>query len=383
MLRVGLTGGIGSGKSTVAAQFARHGATVVDADQIAREVVAPGSPGLAAVASRFGPTVLGADGSLDRAALAAVVFADTAALRDLEAITHPLIFARSRMVMAAGAAGIVVHDHPLLVEKSMGAEYHLVVVVDAPVETRVARLVGRGLTAGDARARIAAQASYDERLAAADVWLDNSGAFEGAAEQVERLWANRLAPYEANLQSSTRVKRPEMTTLADPDPGWAARGARVAARISHALAGRATDVEHIGSTAVPSLPAKDVVDVQVGIRQLAAADEPGFVAAMRAAGYVLEAGRGRDHPHPADAPPDGWRKRFYGGCDQAVSSTSTCGRPGPRGTGSLSVSGTGCGRTRRPGTSTRPRSGGLRRSIPRRGPTRRPRRTGSPPRIRE
>src|SRR6478609_6995336 len=173
MLRVGLTGGIGSGKSTVSAQLVSLGAVVVDADAVAREVVEPGTPALAAVADRFGAAVLDREGGLDRPALGRVVFGDPAALRDLETLTHPAIWARTAQIIDdAGPDAVVVHDMPLLVEKGMGADYHLVVVVGASQEVRVRRLVDqRGMSEADALARMAAQADDDARRAAADVWL--------------------------------------------------------------------------------------------------------------------------------------------------------------------------------------------------------------------
>lgn len=195
-MRVGLTGGIGSGKSTVAARLTALGAVVVDADQVAREVVAPGTPGLAEIAERFGPDVIAADGSLDRAALAAVVFDDERARRDLEAITHPRIRARSAELMAAAPAGaVVVHDIPLLVEMRLASDYDLVVVVDVPADERVRRLVDlRGMPESAARARVAAQATDEERAAIADVLLDNSGTLAELETAVDRLWWQRLAP---------------------------------------------------------------------------------------------------------------------------------------------------------------------------------------------
>ena len=193
MLRIGLTGGIGSGKSTVSRLLGEHGAVVVDADVIAREVVAPGTPGLAAIVEAFGPTALAADGSLDRPGLAAVVFADPEARRRLDGIVHPLVRARAgELEAAAPADAVVVHDVPLLAETGQGSSYDLVVVVEADPAVRVARLVQRGLTADDARARIAVQATDEQRRAIADVVLDNSGTPEQLAEQVDRFWAERV-----------------------------------------------------------------------------------------------------------------------------------------------------------------------------------------------
>ncbi len=195
MLRIGLTGGIGSGKSTVSALLAQRGAVVVDADRIAREVLEPGTPGLAQVVDAFGEAVLATDGSLDRQALAAIVFADPDARAELDGIVHPLVRARTAELVAAVPEGsVVVNDVPLLVETGQQGSYDLVLVVAADSETRVSRLVHRGLTAEDARARIAAQASDEQRRAVADVVLDNSGTREQLAEQVDRFWTERVAP---------------------------------------------------------------------------------------------------------------------------------------------------------------------------------------------
>ena len=195
MLRIGLTGGIGSGKSTVSALLAARGAVVIDADRIAREVVEPGTPGLAAVVEAFGPDLLGADGSLDRPALAAIVFGDPEARKRLDGIVHPLV--RSRAAELAAAApedAVVVHDVPLLVETGQAASYDLVLVVQADPETRVFRLVQRGLTEADARARMAAQATDEQRRAVADVVLDNGGTEAELAAQVNRFWTERVRP---------------------------------------------------------------------------------------------------------------------------------------------------------------------------------------------
>jgi dephospho-CoA kinase len=192
---VGLTGGAGAGKSTVAARLRELGAVVIDADTLAREVLEPGSDGLAEVVKTFGEGVLRADGSLDRAALAAVVFSDPQQRRALEAITHPRIAARTAELLAGAPADAgVVHDIPLLVEKAMAPAYDLVVVVDAPEEQRVRRLVRRGLAEADARGRIAAQATRAERKAVADVWLENDGSADDLVTAVDTLWRERLAP---------------------------------------------------------------------------------------------------------------------------------------------------------------------------------------------
>jgi dephospho-CoA kinase len=198
MLRIGLTGGIGSGKSTVSALLDERGAMIVDADVIAREVVAAGTPGLAAIATAFGDGVLAPDGSLDRPALAAVVFADPEARRRLDGIVHPLVRARAgELAAAAPPDAVVVHDVPLLVETGQAGRYDVVLVVEADAETRVARLVRRGMTEDDARARIAAQATDEQRRAVADVVLDNSGTREELAAQVGRFWAERVEPARA------------------------------------------------------------------------------------------------------------------------------------------------------------------------------------------
>lgn len=198
MLRIGLTGGIGSGKSTVAGLLAERGAVVVDADRIAREVVEPGTPGLAAVVEAFGESVLAADGSLDRPALASVVFTDPAARARLDAIVHPLVRDRAVALTAEAAPdAVLVNDVPLLVETGQAGSYDLVLVVEAELETRLARLVERGTTREDARARIAAQASDEQRRAVADVVLDNSGTLEQLVDQVDRFWRERVEPARA------------------------------------------------------------------------------------------------------------------------------------------------------------------------------------------
>ncbi|GGV15890.1 MULTISPECIES: dephospho-CoA kinase [Streptomycetaceae] len=190
MLKIGLTGGIGAGKSEVSRLFASYGAVVVDADLIAREVVAPGTEGLAAVLAEFGPGVLRADGELDRPALGALVFADQDRLRALNAIVHPLVRARSaELEEAAAPDAVVVHDVPLLAENGLAPLYDLVVVVDAADEVRLDRLVRlRGMAEAEATARMAAQATREARLAVADLVIDNSGPLEALAPRVREVW---------------------------------------------------------------------------------------------------------------------------------------------------------------------------------------------------
>ncbi len=190
MFRLGLTGGIGSGKSLVSARIASHGAIVIDYDLLAREAVEPGTPALAAIAERFGDDVIAPDGTLDRTALGAVVFGDDTARHDLEAITHPAIFdlaiAREATVPVDA---VVVHDHPLLVEVGMDAFCDLVVVVDAPEDVQLERLTTlRGMTEADARARLTAQTSREVRTAAADIVLDNTGSIEELEAKVDEIW---------------------------------------------------------------------------------------------------------------------------------------------------------------------------------------------------
>lgn len=190
MIKVGLTGGIGAGKSEVARLLAQRGAVVVDADALAREAVAPGRPELAAVVAEFGDGVLAADGTLDRAALARVVFGDPERLAALEAIVHPYVARRSAELIAeAPPDAVVVYDVPLLFEKQLQGVFDLVVVVEAPEDERVRRLVAaRGMAESDARARIVAQATAAERLAIADVVVENHGPHEHLRHQVDALW---------------------------------------------------------------------------------------------------------------------------------------------------------------------------------------------------
>ncbi|MEU9409058.1 dephospho-CoA kinase [Streptomyces sp. NPDC048281] len=192
MLKVGLTGGIGAGKSEVSRLLVGHGAVLIDADRIAREVVAPGTPGLAAVTEAFGPEVLAADGSLDRPKLGSIVFADPARLAVLNSIVHPLVGARSRELESGAAAdAVVVHDVPLLAENGLARLYGVVVVVDVAPGTQLDRLTRlRGMTEDDARARMAAQATREKRLEIADIVIDNDVPLEALRERVGEVWAD-------------------------------------------------------------------------------------------------------------------------------------------------------------------------------------------------
>ncbi|HEY3087496.1 MAG TPA: dephospho-CoA kinase [Jatrophihabitantaceae bacterium] len=193
-MRVGLTGGLGSGKSTVAAMLAQHGAVIIDADAIAFEVVRAGTSGFDAVVARFGPDVVGADGELARARLAEIVFADDAARDALNEIVHPLVAQRSAQLMAGVADdAIVVYDVPLLAENDLAGGFDVVVIVEADLATRLRRLAARGLPEPMARARIAVQASDEQRRAIADVILHNDGSQEALAAQVDALWGQLAA----------------------------------------------------------------------------------------------------------------------------------------------------------------------------------------------
>jgi dephospho-CoA kinase len=197
MLTVGLTGGIGSGKSAAASRLAALGAVVVDSDVIAREVVAPGTQGLQAIVDAFGPDVLASDGSLDRARLAAEVFGDPAARATLNGIVHPLVREQTAAKFAQAEQrdpdAIIVNDVPLLVEGGLQSLYEVVVVVDVPVETQLERLTEeRGMPEADARARIDAQASREQRLAAANHVIDNRGDLHDLDHEVARVWEQLL-----------------------------------------------------------------------------------------------------------------------------------------------------------------------------------------------
>ncbi len=306
---VGLTGGIGSGKSAVAARLAGLGAVIVDADQLSREVVAPGTEGLAEIVATFGERVLGPDGALDRAALGSLVFTDEAGRRALEAIIHPRVRTRTaELVAAAPPDAVVVNDVPLLVESGLGPTYHLVVVVQTAMSIRLERLTrDRGMAPAEARRRIAAQADDVHRRAAADVLLTNDGTRDELHRAVDALWADRLLPYAVNLRDR-QVAQPPRTDRVEADPTWPEQYARLAARIHRAVTPADLRIDHIGSTAVPEPDSVDVIDIQLTVRCLGDAD--GVLAEQLAeAGFPRLPETGRDAPR--------WPERVHGSADPA------------------------------------------------------------------
>lgn len=284
MLRIGLSGGIGAGKSTVSSTFSDLGGIVVDGDVIAREVVEPGTEGLAKLVDAFGREILHDDGALNRPALAAIAFSDEEKRQTLNGIVHPLVaHRRSELIAAAADDAVIIEDIPLLVESGMAPMFPLVVIVHADEELRVKRLIEyRGFTEEDARARIAAQATEEQRRAVADVWLDNSGTAGELVEKARALWHERILPFAHNLHGNRPA--PSKPVLVPFDPAWPDQARRIVARLNTACGHRAVRVDHIGSTAVPGMDAKDVIDVQVTVASLADADE--LDEALTAAGYV-------------------------------------------------------------------------------------------------
>ncbi|GAB2658023.1 dephospho-CoA kinase [Gordonia jinhuaensis] len=317
MIRLGLTGGIGAGKSTVARALTELGGIVVDADRIAREVVEPGTPGLAALVEAFGEQILSADGALNRPALAAKAFADDEQRAKLNSITHPLVAARTaELVEQAPGDAIVVQDIPLIVENQMAPFFHLVAVVGTDETIRLDRLTRiRGMDEQDARARIRAQASDEQRRAVADVWIDNSGDEEITREAVRRLWDERLVPFERNTRERIAVSGP--VALADADPAWAAAGARLVNRLWALCGEKATAIDHIGSTAVPGLAAKPVLDIQICVAEMGVADA--LVDVLADGGFPRRTGVDHDEPKPDPrsgvTDPAVWVKRLHGSAD--------------------------------------------------------------------
>lgn len=329
MLRIGLSGGIGAGKSTVSAAFSELGAIVVDGDVISREVVQPGTEGLAALVEAFGAEILLPDGALNRPALAAVAFSDDEKRATLNGIVHPLVGKRrSELIDAAPADAVIVEDIPLLVESHMAAMFPLVIIANADVEVRVARLIEhRGFSEADARARIAAQATEEQRRAVADVWLDNSGGPDDLKARALDLWHRRVAPFARNLDAG--VSAVVAARLVPADPTWADQGRRIVDRLNTACGHRAVRIDHIGSTAVPGLDAKDVIDVQVTVPSLEVADE--LAGALLAAGYPRLPGITEDISHGDDSALR--NERFHASADPGRPTNvhlRVDGRPGQR-----------------------------------------------------
>jgi dephospho-CoA kinase len=284
VLRIGLSGGIGAGKSTVSSTFSDLGGIVVDGDVISREVVEPGTEGLAQLVEAFGEQILSDDGSLNRPALAAIAFSDEAKRQTLNGIVHPLVGRRrSELIAEAGDDAVIVEDIPLLVESGMAPMFPLVIIVDADEDLRVKRLIEhRGFSEEDARARIKAQATEEQRRAVADVWLDNTGSADELVTEARNLWHKRIVPFEHNLDAGESAR--SQPVLVPYDPSWPDQARRIAARLNTACGHRAVRIDHIGSTAVPGLTAKDVIDMQVTVASLDDADE--LADALRSAGYV-------------------------------------------------------------------------------------------------
>ncbi len=313
MLRSGLTGGIGAGKSTVSATFSECGGIVVDGDIIAREVVEPGTTGLTKLVESFGSQILRPDGALDRPALAAIAFSDENKRQTLNGIVHPLVaHRRSELIAAAAEDAVIVEDIPLLVESQMAPMFPLVVIVDADPEVRVRRLIDhRGFSEADARARIAAQATEEQRRRVADVWLDNSGSQGRIVEQARDLWYHRILPFAHNLGSHT--PGPEPHRMVPADPSWPQQAGRILARLNTACGHRALRIDHIGSTAITGMDARDVIDVQVTVAGPETADE--------LAEHLLAAGYPRIDAVTAEAALDDdtggslWHKRFHASAD--------------------------------------------------------------------
>jgi dephospho-CoA kinase len=288
VLRIGLTGGIGAGKSTVSATLRELGAVVVDGDVIAREVVEPGTPGLASLVDAFGEEILTAEGALNRPVLAKIAFPDDEKRATLNGIVHPLVAQRRSELIAAadddtGSSTVVIEDIPLLVESQMAPLFPLVIVVHADAEVRVRRLIEyRGFSEEDARARIAAQATEEQRRAVADVWLDNAGDADDLVAAARRLWHDRIEPFAANLAAGRPAAEPSEIVAADPE--WPAQGQRIVARVRTACGHRAARVEHVGPTAEAGRAARDVIDIDVTV---ASSDSAGDLSEpLAGVGYV-------------------------------------------------------------------------------------------------
>jgi dephospho-CoA kinase len=310
MLRIGLTGGIGAGKSTVSATFSECGGIIVDGDVIAREVVERGTDGLAQLVEAFGEDILLPDGALNRPALAAKAFVDDEQRATLNAIVHPLVGRRRlEIIESVPDDAVVVEDIPLLVETGMAPMFPLVVVVTAPIETRVTRVVDRGMDEVDARARIKAQAPEEQRRAIADVLLDNSGQQEQLVEKARDVWYNRVLPLGDNIRAG-RVAEHKLE-LVPYKPQWPDDAQRIIKRLQTACGAKALRADHVGSTAVPGLDSKDVIDIQVTVASLDIADE--IAGALADVGYPRIEQITSDMSYNDD--PALWCKRIHGAAD--------------------------------------------------------------------
>lgn len=302
--------------------FSELGGVVVDGDVIAREVVEPGTDGLAALVEAFGEDILLPDGALNRPALAAVAFPDEEKRKTLNGIVHPLVAKRrAELIGAAADDAVIIEDIPLLVESQMAPLFPLVIIVHADQGLRVARLIEhRGFSEADAHARIAAQATEEQRRAVADVWLDNSGTAEELVERATALWHDRIVPFANNVQAHVPAR--VAPRLVPADPTWPDQAARIVARLNTACGHHAVRIDHTGSTAVPGLDAKDVIDVQVTVPSLEVADE--LADALLAVGYVrgdATTDVGKDDARSTVAEfdhtndPSLWHKRLHASAD--------------------------------------------------------------------
>lgn len=307
----------------MSATFSELGGVVVDGDVIAREVVQPGTEGLTALVDAFGNEILLPDGALNRPALAAIAFTDDEKRATLNGIVHPLVAKRREELIAAAAPdAVIVEDIPLLVESQMAPIFPLVVIVHADPQTRLTRLTQqRGMPEADARARIAAQATEEQRRLVADVWLENSGTAEELGAAARALWSERILPFAHNVESRVPARQPPR--LVPADATWPDQASRIVARLRTTCGHHAVRIDHIGSTAVPGLDAKDVIDVQITVASLDVADE--LADALLAAGYprvedvtlddVKADGRSAVAAFDHSTDPALWRKRFHASGD--------------------------------------------------------------------
>ncbi len=280
---MGLTGGIAAGKSLAAQRLRSLGAVVIDADALAREVVEPGTDGLAEVVDAFGAHLITAEGSLDRKALGEVIFADPQARERLNGLLHPRIRRLSEERAGQAPPGsIVVEDLPLLVETGQVSRFHLVIVIDAPEELRIERMVRlRGMSPEAARSRLRAQLGSGERNGAADVVIDNAGSEAESLARLDTLWRERLVPFNDNLLAGVPAPRGGLAPV-DPDPTWPAQAGRLRARLLR-LDPRVLAAEHIGPTSLPGRRAPDVLEFRLAVAS--PSDAHGLQPLLAAAGF--------------------------------------------------------------------------------------------------